>query len=403
MLTLTFSLSCLFSFLRDSEDDVEKSLNDEFNDACEQAFAPCRLFYAEQDKSREQHAKSRKSIIEQVTTLANSLSTDIDFKQVEAQANKLNKLWREAGDVDRSQYQTLLKQFNNEMAPIKTAIANYHQENSEAKLALINKTKQLLASELTLDTIFNAANTVKDLQATWRTIGYAGAKQDNTLWQDFRQLNDQIFAKRDALKKAQLAEQDEVKGQFQKTLAALKEQLTDKNSVAQNAELLKQAQALHADVIAQKPVIKSVAAQVEKFIETLERANQEINSAKSQQVWKNLFNVIETFINDNTLDVTAVEGFSSLTAFWQKKLQEVTKSSNGDRVSKTLELEILGGIESPKEYAAERLAKQVHLMQEQMLSGNTIDLKAHFVDWLLQGSFSKEDANLLTRIKPLFC
>ncbi|MGJ8692388.1 MAG: DUF349 domain-containing protein [Thalassotalea sp.] len=396
----------LWNSLGHAEDDVEKLLNDEFNLACEQAFAPCRLFFSEQEKIREQHAKSRMLIIEQVTQLANTLSVETDYKQLEAQVNKLNKQWREAGEVERGQYQTLLKQFNLALSPVKAAITVFHQENIAAKKALVDKTKQIIAAGLTLDNVFSATNTIKELQQQWRTIGYAGAKQDNSLWQEFRRLNDQVFAERDELKKLQSVEQEQVKTQYASELAQLSSQLTPQSSVAQNAELLTQAQALQAQVMAQKPVLKGLVGQIEKFIEAINQANKKSKKVKHQLDWQNIFNLLTQLATTPTIDITELAEFNSLSTFWQKKVIDATKSSkqaNGARLAKTLELEILGGIESPKEFAAERLAKQVELMQEQMVSSNEIDLQALFIQWLLLGDFTADDVKLIERIKPLFC
>ncbi|MBA6365764.1 DUF349 domain-containing protein, partial [Colwellia sp. BRX8-8] len=46
-----------------AEESIEKELNYQFNALCEQAFAPCRLFYAEQEKLRELHLESRQQLI----------------------------------------------------------------------------------------------------------------------------------------------------------------------------------------------------------------------------------------------------------------------------------------------------------------------------------------------------
>ena len=79
------------------------------------------------------------------------------------------------------------------------------------------------------------------------------------------------------------------------------------------------------------------------------------------------------------------------------------ENSIEDRQLKTLELEILAGIDSPKEYAQQRMETQVKMMQNKMTSGQSINLEQSFNDWLKLGKLSTIDTDLIERIKPIFC
>ena len=74
-----------------------------------------------------------------------------------------------------------------------------------------------------------------------------------------------------------------------------------------------------------------------------------------------------------------------------------------ERGDATLAVEILAGVDSPKELLEQRLAVQVKLMQKQMTSGGSIDLTEQFFDWLGQGQLRKEDLPYIERIKPIYC
>ena len=58
-----------WNLLGHADEELDKGLNEAFNQACELAFAPCRLFFAEQEKLREQHFILRTNIIEQATAM----------------------------------------------------------------------------------------------------------------------------------------------------------------------------------------------------------------------------------------------------------------------------------------------------------------------------------------------
>jgi hypothetical protein len=96
-----------------------------------------------------------------------------------------------------------------------------------------------------------------------------------------------------------------------------------------------------------------------------------------------------------------------MSSFWQKRLVDhvkLTKLVQGsDRFDKTLAIEILGKSDSPAELSEQRMKVQVQLMQEQMLSGNEIDLSKLLVDWLMLGALVEADLPLIDRLKAIYC
>ena len=279
-----------------ADEDVDKELNEQFNLACEQAFAPCRLFYAEQEKMRALHLVTRNEILTQAQALAemiqpeNTDSAAVDFKALDGKLNKLQQRWQQAGEVDREQYQKLFKQFKNIIQPIKNAIKGFHDANGNKKHALIVEAEQQLANEDTYQAIEN----VKKLQAQWRDISFAGAHQESKLWQKFRAINDQVFAKRDQAKSEQKSELAQVAEAFNKTLIDIKVSLNDvaddstENSIEKNTIISakKQAEELLSQVIANKPVIKSVASDIELFIKQLNKKIVQITVDEEKQSWQ---------------------------------------------------------------------------------------------------------------------
>jgi len=399
-----------------AEEALDKELNDQFNLACEQAFAPCRLFYAEQEKLRAVHLVTRNQILEHAGQLAETItstepdSSTIDIKALDGKLNKLQQRWQQAGEVDRQQYQSLLKQFKETLQPVNKAIKDFHDENCTNKQALIVKAEQQLAVE----DIYKAVETVKKLQHQWRDIGFAGSHQESKLWQKFRAINDQVFAKRNQVKSDQQAELAQLAEGFNQMLIDIKGNVVNKDEV--NVEKIslidakEQAEKLLSQVLANKPVLKSVASSVEIFIKQL---NVQIEQYKVEQEnisWVSLFSLLGKMAQGN-LDVSAEKlaeevEYQDLTSAWQKRLIEqcrLTAQANAEtRANKTLEIEIFAQVESPAEFASKRMAVQVSLMQEQMLSGNSIDLPQSFVDWLRLGKLEAADSALLARIKKIF-
>ena len=103
-----------------AEETIEKELNYQFNTLCEQAFAPCRLFYAEQEKLRELHLESRQVLINKAKSFADEFSikisegTDnkaIDWKYTDGTLNKLTQEWQNSGQIDKNKFQLLNERF----------------------------------------------------------------------------------------------------------------------------------------------------------------------------------------------------------------------------------------------------------------------------------------------------
>jgi len=98
------------------------------------------------------------------------------------------------------------------------------------------------------------------------------------------------------------------------------------------------------------------------------------------------------------------EAFMQLSTAWKKRLTDVAQQSKTvDRQEETLKLEIFAGQESPGSFKSQRMQVQVQLMQEQMVSGNSVDLQAGFISWLQKGSINSADLSLIERIKPIYC
>ena len=400
----------IWNSLGHADEELDHDLNAQFNLVCEEAFAPCRLFYAEQEKLREQHLVTRNDIISQAKALADSIiqegeaDTVIDFKLLDGQLNKLQQRWQQAGEVDRQRYQKLYRQFKSILQPIKKSIKSFHDANGCKKQTLINTAEQ----QLEIDDIYQAIDTVKELQQQWRNIGFAGTNQESKLWQKFRAINDQVFAKRDLLKTTQKSEVELLATQFNQTLNTIKADFSDEQLESSKD----QAEKLLTEVKNNKPIIKSVVVEVERFIKEITNKLAVIESKAEQESWRSLFVLLIKMAKDeNEIDLEQLvdecsDDYHNVNLFWQKRLQEhlslKTNVKMKEREVKTLEIEILAQVDSPKECAGQRLAVQISLMQEQMLSGGEVDLSSCLVDWLRLGKLTVSDIGLLDRLNKIY-
>jgi len=397
----------IWNSLGHADDDAEKSLNAQFNRLSESAFTPCRLFFAEQEKLRAQHLITRQGFVEQAKKLAEQVTgennsdsepTELDYKSLEVELNQLSKHWQSAGQVDRGVYQEINNEFTLVLAPIKSAINSFHQQNKAAKQALINSAEKLLAEA----DIYAAVNQVKSLQSQWRDIGYAGAKVENKLWQKFRKINDEIFAKREQQTALEKSATSAKAAELASSLTALEEKFAQAKEIKELQQFEQALQALHFDVEKQKPKMLNLAKQISAKEKVIAKLIIDAKQENEKQQWRDLFSTLEASIANNQC-FTEQSPYLQLNSFWQKKLKELAnKATEVNRAAATLELEVLSGIPSPIELQQERMKVQVNLMQAQMSSGAPIDLPEKFTQWLLSGKFGPQDLALLERIKPIF-
>lgn len=398
-----------------ADEDIDHQLNDKFNQACEQAFAPCRSYYAEQEKLRANHLANRQELIDQANALAQSMlqeSISADFKALDAQLNKLQHAWQGAGEVDRQHYKSLHQAFKQALQPVKSAIQKYHEQNVVQKKAMIKQAEALLSNE----DIFDAIQQIKDLQASWKTLGYAGANQDGKLWQSFRKINDQLFAKREQIKNEQQDEYAKFNAMFEQRVTELtqavaqnlsslpiNEQRAELNSIKQTATNLLE------DITSSKPVIKAAVKKTESLIADIESRLVQCNVSEQQATWQNVFKLIHSIVND-ALSSDAIEAetaFTVLKPVWQKRLLEFAAQTDfadaEKRADKTIEIEILAQVESPVELKQKRMQVQVQLMQIQMQSKANVNLERLFVDWLMLGKLQKQELSMLERLAKVYC
>jgi hypothetical protein len=124
------------------------------------------------------------------------------FKELQ----KLHDQWREIGPVAREHKESTWERFRAATKKINKKHQEYFQElkqsqkkNLEAKRALCEKVEAINQEEFDNHKEWEKkSDEVKEIQKVWRTIGFAPKKQNNKIYQRFREACDAFFdAKRD--------------------------------------------------------------------------------------------------------------------------------------------------------------------------------------------------------------
>ena len=346
--------------------DEEKQQGVQFDEQIELLFAPCRSYFAEQEVQREASKAQRESIINDMHALhlQPTAEDDFDWKQYESQYNRLNKAWRSVGKVDPKTYRTLNDRYKNEQQQVLALLNAFHKSNAALKNELVEKAQQLSLS----DDLAAACQELKQMQQQWQTIGFAGLKAENALWQKFRQYNDETFTKRSSEFEQQKLEQNESDKQAIAELAELEAALSDVNQRAQLHDLETKVKGYTQ--------FRSLAPKVTKLLTAIEDKLALLTS-KSEQA------------NLDAL-ITALENNEALPSQYQAPLK--TTLSKEQLITR---MEILANVSSTDKSL--RMAEQVAMLDDKH-RGDHADLN-YYLKQLLALSDGSVEPDTLTRLK----
>ncbi len=376
-----------------ADDEQEKALNEEFDQYCEAAFAPCREHYKELEDERQSNYDSKLLIIEQLETIAqNLINAEVkDWRSVESLFVKLNKLWRETGLVDREKVEQVNNRYHAAIKPIKKAIADQHSHNEGQKRALIEQAKQIADDDTSIS---DKSEALKQLQTKWRNVGFAGNRVDQKLWTEFRAVNNPVFEQRDNSKKA---EQEQAKQQFNQWLEQLEQ-------VKQEVEQVSELSVLKTLSEQADTVFSKVKGLARNDFDKLKKLNQKIKSVVEQKVAEtrkqkesqgfiDLFNAVTAIANGQSVDL------SVLKPAWQTAINANNKEQ---RSLLTLQIEITANLETPAAEQAQRNQVQMSMLSAKLEQGEAFSLQDLLEKWLAAGIFAQNDLTLLQRIKPAY-
>jgi DNA repair protein SbcC/Rad50 len=383
-----------------ADEEIDQALNDSFNVHCELAFAPCRLYYAEQEKIREHHLAIRQKIVGQAKQLS-SESTELDIKELDTRLNSLTQQWREAGEVERADYQKLNLEFTASIKPIKDLVKKEHEHNAQLKQALI---EQVIAQHKA-DDLFSSVETVKKLQSRWKEVGYAGARLENKLWSEFRKANDVIFAKREQEQNKSKIEAESKFSALEQEVVMFDSQLSNLSSITDMKAFKSTLEVFISERRKEKPAFKEIINRASGLLEQTSNKLEQMRKEQETKQWSALFNLL-TLLSSNDASIESLENneqFIMLPSAIQKRLIDaLSKHVGHDRKARTIELEILAGIDSPEDEQDLRRQIQVKVMQEKMTSGQATNLEKLFFGWIAAEPINKDTLVYLERIKPIY-
>ncbi|GGW58147.1 DUF349 domain-containing protein [Alishewanella tabrizica] len=360
-----------------ADPEQEDVLNQAFDQACEAAFEPCRAIFAQLDAERAVHLQQRQSVIMELTALAESA---LDVKTLDQRFRQINQRWREAGAVNRRDYQVLQQQYQQLSEVIRGKVVSAQQSHEAAKRALIAEAE----SALSLSDGAQTAIVLKDLQQRWKTLGFAGPKHDQALWLQFRALCDAFFAKRhDEFKSTQHAEQ-----MAWQAVSAELNQLAERIGAAQTQSELNALQQQLRQL-----VLPDLADARQRYEQVSELLSQQLQQQLQQQQRQDLHSLFTAL---STGELKAEQ--------WPAAYRDALsiKAPALSRPELTLALELVSGKDSGLSNTAEKQQVQLALLTLKHNAGQQLSAEQLLHHWLAHGAVAEQEQPLLKRVVALF-
>lgn len=382
------------------ESEENSQLNAKFDELTEQAFAPCRAFYAELEQQRNDNLLKKKQLIQQAEQLLDDTDKPTaNFNQLGKQLYQLQNAWREVGPVDKKIYKSINQTFYQIIEPVKVKVNDYQQQNEQQKLALIKQAQEKVNA---CDDLNEVSETLKALQTQWKAIGFAGKRKENKLWAQFRAINDQVFQQKQVNYENSKAEKAQLFAEQAKVLENTEKDINSGNTAYQ--QLIEQINSL--DLV---DLNKSQQSKLEKWqhklLNMISKAQNQEKELKETQAYLNLFEVIaELGKPANELDSEQLSSRIDKTDWLQAISigRELDASSNKEQQAKlTTQIEIAQNVPTPEAFQSQRMQLQMEMLSEKMNSGNYEVAEQLLVKWIKLGLIDL-DKELLDRIKVAF-
>ena len=340
----------------------ERALRTKFNQAAEQAFAPCRAYFAEQAEVRRKNLEGRQRICAQLEAYVDSVNWGkADMKAAERILRAARGEWRSLHPVDRKKSKQLDARFEQLQGRIHDQVKKAREANLALKRDILAAAEALAASEG--DSAEKVAE-AKRLQQRWRSVGITPRNVDQKLWRQFRQQCDQIFAVREAdRRQADQRIEDAVaaaEGICGKLEEALEASLADAPKRSLVPRLRRELDALNLPERLRKPFAK-------RFGELAKAYDQSLLAAE----WEALRGELAQ-LQSWDVEVSQAEAEGRAVAPPDPAFAD-RGNDGGDLVAAlrglVLRVEVQAGVESPATEAGERLQVQTALLQDRMGQG----------------------------------
>ena len=171
----------------------EQADQQRFQDAAQKAYEPCVEYFAAQALVRKENLQRREAVFARLATFEAATNWEQpDWRTVVTTLREAKQEWRGYAPVDFAAAKPQQERFSTLTATLQARVDAEYARNVKEKESLIERARQLLASEDGRKAIDES----KQLQQKWRAVGLVPREVDQRLWGEFRRHSDAVFEKR---------------------------------------------------------------------------------------------------------------------------------------------------------------------------------------------------------------
>jgi hypothetical protein len=173
----------------DASADAER-----FQRAFQAAYRPCQEHFASQAAIRRENLEARRRVLERLRAFEASQAAEHADRRLLVQVlREAPREWRSHSPVDREAARSVQIEFDQSMDRLRQFLRAWHEGNEAQKRSLIAQAQQLS----TVADTTRAIDGVKRLHELWKETGPASRDQAQALWDEFRELCDAVYRRRE--------------------------------------------------------------------------------------------------------------------------------------------------------------------------------------------------------------
>jgi hypothetical protein len=164
----------------------------QFDEAAERAYEPCREHFARQAEQRKENQQRREALLERLAVFAaEQAGEQPNWPLIRQVIFEARTEWQQYAPVDQSVVKPLQARLRAQLDELQSRLDAEFARNVQAKRAMIARVAELANLEDTRQAIEES----KALQRAWKAVGIVPRHQDNALWEEFRRNCDAVFAR----------------------------------------------------------------------------------------------------------------------------------------------------------------------------------------------------------------
>lgn len=369
----------------------------EFSSVAGDAFEPCKEYFQQRKELMRFNRRERGKICEQLEVYADSLDSGdipVDVSRINQLEDKARREWKQYAPVEQKRIRDLQKRFNNVLKRLRQHRGKTLQQHAERKQELVEKARELTR----LDNLQQAISQAKQLQEQWKQIGPAPFKQERALWHAFRENCDVLFKQRDEKQQEQRQAENEALARARQCLDRLAELLKQPDEdFAQSKQEASALRRQFRDSLPERPTAasRSLQQQFRRLSDRYDKRQRatpdrkQLELRRQIQVCDELCREYEDTPSESGSDTTSGEKLQerwqaldkpedgNLAGSLQRRVDRLVQISAGngdpgpgpDQVAMEarqlcVDMEILAGIDSPREDKSLRMQQQLNQLQQ---------------------------------------